>query len=51
MVHIFWLVPAAVAGAAVSTLILFTLAVLQTRNRCTETYIYNSKTQCWEKAA
>ena len=51
MVHIFWLVPAAVAGAAVNSLILFTLAWLETRNRRTDTYIYTTDTQHWEKAA
>jgi len=51
MVHIFWLIPAAVAGAAVNCLILFTLAWLQTRNRHTETYVYNTHTQKWEQAS
>jgi len=51
MVHIFWLVPAAVAGAAVNSLILFTLAWLQTRNRHTVTYVYNTQTQRWEQAS
>ena len=49
-VHIFWLVPAAVAGAAVNCLILFTLAWLQSRYRRSDTYIYNIETQHWEKA-
>jgi len=51
MVHIFWLVPAAVAGAILQALIIFLLAKLHTRDRRTYTYIYNIETQQWEEAS
>lgn len=51
MVHIFWLIPAALAGAIVQALILFVLAQLHTYDRRTDTYVYNPDTQRWEKPA
>ena len=50
-IHIFWLLPALVAGAAINSFILFTLAWLQSRYRRSSTYTYNLDTQRWEKAA
>ena len=51
MIHIFWLVPAALAGAIVNCIIIFLLARLHTRDRRSDTYVYNIQSQQWEEAS